>query len=92
MLKIGLDQVLSQMSNEIGKIRVNQDDVMKVREHMASIRTLCDLVLGSDQEQPIHNMNNQLFESAKIISQPFSAKGSNEPITENNKGGSLLDF
>jgi hypothetical protein len=91
MLKIGLDQVLSQMSNEIGKIKVNQEDVMKVREHMASIRTLCDLVLGSDQEQTIHN-NNQLFEPAKVINQPFSAKLSSNPITENNEGGSLLDF
>jgi hypothetical protein len=89
MMQVSVEAVLNKLTSEVAAAR-QQHNTAKVREHLAAIRALCDLVLEEQQEA-------QIAPAAMLEQRPIHTAPSFSPAPvplkeEGANGGSLLDF
>lgn len=88
-MQVSVEAVLNKLTSELAAAK-QQHNTAKVREHLAAIRALCDLVLEEQQEvqaAPATMLGQRPIHSAPSFSPtpvPLKEEGAN--------GGSLLDF
>jgi hypothetical protein len=82
-----MNRILDKMTIELTKAKQEQNEV-KIREHLIVMRTLCDLVLDEKQEmnEKMYVSNNELDVAVK---KPIVTSKLEE---EDGNGDSLLDF
>lgn len=89
-MQVSVEAVLNKLTSELAAAR-QQQNTAKVREHLAAIRALCDLILEEQQEtqaapvileqRPVYTAPAPTFSPAPVL---LKEEGAN--------GGSLLDF
>jgi hypothetical protein len=86
-LTISIATILAKMEEELRRARA-ADNPQRVREHVAAVRALCDLVLeeGEKREMPAVS----LPETAPLLIR--QGKGERVDIGGDANGPSLLDF
>lgn len=87
---ISNQQVLKKVAAELEAAQRKSDQTQAMKEHVRSIRLLCDLLLeGDNEDQPVskpvqHKSVSEELELRKMIDSDDVPKG--------DGGGSLLDF
>ncbi|WP_223703005.1 YwdI family protein [Sutcliffiella deserti] len=98
-MSITLDKVLQRMQAELNRAR-ETENVQKKREHLAAMKSLCELALETDTQDRSASSRSQAealpypnnTESATFPKQPI-ANVSSKPMKEDDANGdSLLDF
>jgi Family of unknown function (DUF5327) len=94
-LNISVEKVIQQIENELHKAKGSTHNIGQFRERIASIRSLCELLLEEEGRQEVTNTNilissyiAQPIQSRPVISQP-SIKSD---VEDTEQVGSLLDF
>lgn len=91
-MQVSIDVVLHKLESELAAARQQQSKA-KMREHLAAVRALCDIVLAEQEETYI--------QSAPIVSPQRPIPAAPAPVfsptpvplkEEGANGGSLLDF
>ncbi|PEJ58585.1 MULTISPECIES: YwdI family protein [unclassified Bacillus (in: firmicutes)] len=92
-LNISVEKVIQQIENELQKAKVNTQKPGQFRERIASIRSLCELLLEDESSvEVIKSVITSNFIQS-IPSQPIMSQPSVMPkIDDSEQGGSLLDF
>ncbi|QTD40700.1 YwdI family protein [Sporosarcina sp. Te-1] len=88
---ISPEQVLAEMERQLQNAKMAQDE-RAVREALAAIRSLCEVVLGSPVLMRAVPQKEQVPQQAVApISSPLPMEG--KPLEEEDaNGGSLFDF
>jgi len=92
-LNISVEKVIQQIENELHKAKVSTQKPGQLRERIASIRSLCELLLEdeSNVEVPKNIVTSSIVQS--IPSQPIMSRPSAMPkLDDSEQSGSLLDF
>ncbi|QKE74440.1 YwdI family protein [Arthrobacter citreus] len=92
-LNISVEKVIQQIENELQKAKVNTQKPGQFRERIASIRSLCELLLEDESSVEVIKsvITSNVIQS--IPSQPFMSQPSVMPkMDDSEQGGSLLDF
>ena len=92
-LNISVEKVIQQIENELHKAKVSTQKPGQFRERIASIRSLCELLLEDESgvEVPKNIVTSSIVQS--IPSQPIMSRPSVMPkLDDSEQGGSLLDF
>ncbi|MGG0178130.1 YwdI family protein [Gottfriedia acidiceleris] len=92
-LNISVEKVIQQIENELHKAKVSTQKPGQFRERIASIRSLCELLLEdeSNVEVPKNIVTSSIVQS--IPSQPIISRPSVMPkLDDSEQSGSLLDF
>ncbi|PGM59234.1 YwdI family protein [Bacillus sp. AFS053548] len=92
-LNISVEKVIQQIENELHKAKVSTQKPGQFRERIASIRSLCELLLEdeSNVEVPKNIVTSSFVQS--IPSQPIMSRPSVMPkLDDSEQSGSLLDF
>ncbi|WP_129689649.1 YwdI family protein [Gottfriedia acidiceleris] len=92
-LNISVEKVIQQIENELHKAKVSTQKPGQFRERIASIRSLCELLLEDESsvEVPKSIVTSSIVQS--IPSQPIMSGPSVMPILDDSEqSGSLLDF
>ena len=93
-LNISVEKVIQQIESELQKAKVNTQKQGQFRERIASIRSLCELLLEDDVsiDAPKTIVTSHVVQS--IPSQPFMSQPSVMPKLDDDseQSGSLLDF
>ncbi|PGS55255.1 YwdI family protein [Bacillus sp. AFS041924] len=92
-LNISVEKVIQQIENELHKAKANTQKPGQFRERIASIRSLCELLLEDENsvEVPKSIFTSSIVQSIPsqpIISQPAVMS----KLDDSEQGGSLLDF
>ncbi|CAG9620062.1 YwdI family protein [Sutcliffiella rhizosphaerae] len=95
-MSITLDKVLARLEAELEKA-MDTGNVQKKREHLAAMKSLCELALETDVEAPVHrNVKKEYSPSVQAHSlappSQISNNGANRYIEEDANGDSLFDF
>ncbi|MFD1735103.1 YwdI family protein [Bacillus salitolerans] len=86
-MDIPLQRILKKIEHEI-QLSLKESNQHQIRDHLLSIRTLCNIVL----EQPIEK-SEEMITTSKAITPMFTKK--KEPVEtedEDGNGESLFDF
>jgi hypothetical protein len=86
-LTISIATVLAKMEAELRRARA-ADSPQRVREHVAAVRALCDLVLEEEEKREVPSVS--LPEAATLLIQ--QGKGERVDIGDDANGPSLFDF
>jgi hypothetical protein len=86
-LTISIATVLAKMEAELRRARA-ADSPQRVREHVAAVRALCDLVLEEEEKREVSSVS--LPEAATLLIQ--QGKGERVDIGDDANGPSLFDF
>ncbi|MEH7451317.1 YwdI family protein [Gottfriedia acidiceleris] len=92
-LNISVEKVIQQIENELHKAKVSTQKPGQFRERIASIRSLCELLLEdeSNVEVPKNIVTSSIVQS--IPSQSIMSRPSVMPkLDDSEQSGSLLDF
>lgn len=92
-LNISVEKVIQQIENELQKAKVSTQKTGQFRERIASIRSLCELLL--EDESGVEVSKNIVTSSIvqSIPSQPIMSRPSVMPkLDDSEQSGSLLDF
>lgn len=89
MMQVSVEAVLNKLTSELAAAR-QQHNAVKVREHLAAIRALCDLVL--EEQQEIQPAPATVLEQRPIHTAPSFSPAPVLLKEEGANGGSLLDF
>lgn len=92
-LNISVEKVIQQIENELHKAKVNTQKPGQFRERIASIRSLCELLLEEENsvEVPKSILTSSIVQS--IPSQPIMSQPTVlSKLDDSEQGGSLLDF
>jgi hypothetical protein len=98
---ISTDKIIAMMNDKMKELQVQKNNKQKVRDYVASIRTLCDVVLEAEDdgnEQPfIQQQSIKIFEEPQIQAmqqvQNQAVQTSTQKLKEEDANGdSLLDF
>ncbi|MFD4704481.1 DUF5327 family protein [Gottfriedia sp. NPDC058432] len=92
-LNISVEKVIQQIENELHKAKVSTQKPGQFRERIASIRSLCELLLEDEGrvEVPKNIITSSIIQS--IPSQPIMSGPSVMPkLDDSEQSGSLLDF
>ncbi|ODG91877.1 hypothetical protein COE53_02255 [Bacillus sp. AFS029533] len=92
-LNISVEKVIQQIENELHKAKVSTQKPGQFRERIASIRSLCELLLEDESgvEVPKNIVTSSIVQS--IPSQPIMSRPSVMPkLDDSEQSGSLLDF
>ncbi|MEH7347911.1 YwdI family protein [Gottfriedia acidiceleris] len=92
-LNISVEKVIQQIENELHKAKVSTQKPGQFRERIASIRSLCELLLEDESsvEVPKNIITSSIVQS--IPSQPIMSGPSVMPkLDDSEQSGSLLDF
>jgi len=93
-LNISVEKVIQQIENELHKAKVvSTQKPGQFRERIASIRSLCELLLEDESsvEIPKSIVTSNIVQS--IPSQPIMSRPSVMPkLDDSEQSGSLLDF
>lgn len=89
MMQVSVEAVLNKLTSELAAAR-QQHNAAKVREHLAAIRALCDLVL--EEQQEVQSAPATMLESRPISTAPSFSPAPVLLKEEGANGGSLLDF
>lgn len=93
-LNISVEKVIQQIENELHKAKVSTQKPGQFRERIASIRSLCELLLEDESngvEVPKNIVTSGIVQS--IPSQPIMSRPSVMPkLDDSEQSGSLLDF
>jgi hypothetical protein len=78
-MQVSIEAILNKMQSELSRAKQQQDDV---REHVAALRALCDLVLDTRKEPTLSKLPpTSIKETQRIYEEEEEANGN-----------SLLDF
>jgi hypothetical protein len=86
VLDISVTTILAKMSDQLQKARLTQD-AQHIREHIAAVRVLCDLILEGEIEA-YHISTHPPFEQLPLS----ETKKERIDIGDDANGPSLLDF
>ncbi|WP_167555337.1 YwdI family protein [Gottfriedia acidiceleris] len=92
-LNISVEKVIQQIENELHKAKVSTQKTGQFRERIASIRSLCELLLEDESsvEVPKSIVTSSFVQS--IPSQPImSGPSVMSKLDDSEQSGSLLDF
>jgi hypothetical protein len=87
-MQVSVEAVLNKLTSELAAAK-QQHNTLKVREHLAAIRALCDLVL---EEQEGVQAAPAVLEQRPIHTAPSFSPTPVLLKEEGANGGSLLDF
>lgn len=92
-LNISVEKVIQQIEVELLKAKASTHKNGQFRERIASIRSLCELVLEEEGEIEIpKSITNVNIGSTILPSQPLMAQPSVIQKLDDEQSGSLLDF
>jgi hypothetical protein len=86
-LTISIAAILAKMEEELRRAKA-VDSPQRVREHVAAVRALCDLVLEEEEKREMPAVS--LPEAAPLLLR--QGKGERIDIGDGANGPSLLDF
>jgi Family of unknown function (DUF5327) len=86
-LTISIAAILVKMEEELRRAKA-ADSPQRVREHVAAVRALCDLVLEEEEKREMPAVS--LPEAAPLLLR--QGKGERIDIGDDANGSSLLDF
>ncbi|MEE6451550.1 YwdI family protein [Gottfriedia acidiceleris] len=92
-LNISVEKVIQQIENELHKAKVSTQKPGQFRERIASIRSLCELLLEDESNIEVPNkiVTSSIVQS--IPNQPIMSRPSVMPkLDDSEQSGSLLDF
>ena len=88
-MQVSVEAVLNKLTSEVAAAR-QQHNTAKVREHLAAIRALCDLVL--EEQQEVQAAPTTVLEQRPVHTSPSFSPAPVLLKEEGANGGSLLDF
>lgn len=92
-MNISVEKVIQQIEVELLKAKANMHKNGQFRERIASIRSLCELVLEEEMEIDLpKSINNVNIGSTIMPSQPLMPQPTVIRKSDDEQGGSLLDF
>lgn len=92
-LNISVEKVIQQIENELVKAKASTHKNGQFRERIASIRSLCELVLEEESNIEVSKSINSVNIVPSIMpSQPLMSQPTVIQNTDDEQSGSLLDF
>ncbi|MBB4823103.1 hypothetical protein HNO89_000321 [Sporosarcina luteola] len=89
---ISQEQLLAEMERQLQKAKMAEDD-QAVREALAAIRSLCEVVLGSNNTSMFTKLSKEPIMQQVAAPIPSTLPMEGRPLEEEDaNGGSLFDF